>query len=1286
MSNALSRKFWIGASGVSGFSGAGYSGPSGPSGFSGLSGFSGTYSGFSGDSGLSGLSGFSGLGFSGPSGDSGFSGWSGAPGSVSFSGTSGYSGLSGFSGLVGQTGPTGPTGADSVITGPTGPAGGSGVAIKSTFTQVPNLLNVGDVVYRKSDSTWQKAKADDEATAEAVGIVEWVGGFGGNDFTIVFEGEITTLSGLTDGEVYFVSDSVAGALTTVEPSTIGYVSKPILVAYSSTSGLVKSYRGIVIPTGPLTGPTGAASVVTGPTGPVQTGPTGADSVTTGPTGPVQTGPTGADSIITGPTGPVQTGPTGPTGADSIITGPTGPVQTGPTGSASITTGPTGPVQTGPTGADSIITGPTGPTGPTGAQSITTGPTGPVQTGPTGADSVITGPTGSIGPTGPQPIISSGSITSGMLGDGAVVSGSIASGQIGRFHLSSGLAGTSGFMLQADAQGLPINATYTNEQVSRAVMDSMAISGTNIMASGNLQVGVWNVISGNANYIAQLPDPTLVSGQTIGVERSWTLQAALLAAASGSYIYSPSQYRNNFGLFLTAGNTAILDSDGTDWHMRDDNRTVANRYGEWDIVPDDVVNLSKLIDAVPLVLPPGREFFFNMASGVYYLSSGTLLQPDNASFVGGGQISFIGESEGIPSGQYTQLVVASGMGGSAINFKDQDITLRLNKIRVDADANEGEGIVTVGCRGLTVEECYFRNVYSSGCGILYGPNANTSPLMGRILVRDTGFEGGNIGIHVDEFSVLTSINNVDVNILPNYGVELNNAIAYMSGTEISGLISPRNTINNGLFMDQATISGTPNHGDLIYYHSGHWTVLPAGPGSPGYFLTTQGIYGEPYWTKPTVASGSVVNGAVLSGSIASGQIGINHLASGVLQVSNVALKDTFTQVGHGFAVGNVVYRKTDSTWQKAKADNVATAESVGIVDNVNGNDFTIVFSGVISTLSGLTDGVAYFLSDSVAGEYTSTEPSTIGFISKPVLIAFSTTSGLVLGYRGVVLGGDIGPTGPTGPSITGPTGAASTITGPTGPDRTGPTGPASNVTGPTGADGTGGLTWIYATGAYVASAGQGIRADTSAGAFNLTLPTGPTAGNEVGFVDVVDSWDTYNLTIKRNGEKILGIADDLLCDQFGAFSLIYYGSTFGWGFKEDKNGFRPSGAVDILYGTEIDFLGAATDVTVTIDSGYYAWVEEMGFICTKFNMDGGSLSTQPTIRFGITGTLAKYKAAAITTLLTARLKRARYTTLLQDDGETNFTAGMTVAGSISGGGAGKQYAGVPYFIVRLRQDV
>ena len=75
--------------------------------------------------------------------------------------------------------------------------------------------------------------------------------------------------------------------------------------------VAKATQG-VIPTGPLTGPTGPTTAPTGPTG-ATTDPTGPTGATTDPTGP--TGPT---TDPTGPTGPT-TAPTGPTADPGDVT-------------------------------------------------------------------------------------------------------------------------------------------------------------------------------------------------------------------------------------------------------------------------------------------------------------------------------------------------------------------------------------------------------------------------------------------------------------------------------------------------------------------------------------------------------------------------------------------------------------------------------------------------------------------------------------------------------------------------------------------------------------------------------------------------------------------------------------------------------------------------------------------------------------------------------------------------------------------------------------------------------
>jgi hypothetical protein len=113
-------------------------------------------------------------------------------------------------------------------------------------------------------------------------------------------------------------------------------------------------------------------------------------------------------------------------------------------------------------------------------------------------------------------------------------------------------------------------------------------------------------------------------------------------------------------------------------------------------------------------------------------------------------------------------------------------------------------------------------------------------------------------------------------------------------------------------------------------------------------------------------------------------------------SNVS--ENFTKVSHGFLVGDVVRHSgiNPEDWVKAQADTAANSEAMGLISAVSGNDFTVCYSGKVSGLSGLTNDEIHFLSDSVAGGLTTTEPS----ISKPILYAPSTSTAIVMIQRGM----------------------------------------------------------------------------------------------------------------------------------------------------------------------------------------------------------------------------------------------------------------------------------------------
>ena len=90
---------------------------------------------------------------------------------------------------------------------------------------------------------------------------------------------------------------------------------------------------------------------------------------------------------------------------------------------------------------------------------------------------------------------------------------------------------------------------------------------------------------------------------------------------------------------------------------------------------------------------------------------------------------------------------------------------------------------------------------------------------------------------------------------------------------------------------------------------------------------------------------------------------------------------------------------------------------------------------------------------------------------------------------------------------------------------------------------GGITFTKKTTTYTASADEGIIADTSGGAWTLTLPATPAEGDVVVVADG-GNWGTNNLTVARNGSTIEGVAEDLTLDISGvSVELVYDGTTW-----------------------------------------------------------------------------------------------------------------------------------------------
>ena len=80
----------------------------------------------------------------------------------------------------------------------------------------------------------------------------------------------------------------------------------------------------------------------------------------------------------------------------------------------------------------------------------------------------------------------------------------------------------------------------------------------------------------------------------------------------------------------------------------------------------------------------------------------------------------------------------------------------------------------------------------------------------------------------------------------------------------------------------------------------------------------------------------------------------------------------------------------------------------------------------------------------------------------------------------------------------------------------------------------------------AVAGNGYFCNTTASAFNLTLPASPSIGDEITFVDYAGTFATNNLPIARNGKNIQGSAANLtVATNRAANTLVFVDDTQGW---------------------------------------------------------------------------------------------------------------------------------------------
>jgi len=91
-----------------------------------------------------------------------------------------------------------------------------------------------------------------------------------------------------------------------------------------------------------------------------------------------------------------------------------------------------------------------------------------------------------------------------------------------------------------------------------------------------------------------------------------------------------------------------------------------------------------------------------------------------------------------------------------------------------------------------------------------------------------------------------------------------------------------------------------------------------------------------------------------------------------------------------------------------------------------------------------------------------------------------------------------------------------------------------------------VVWQTKSSTYTMVAGDKIIADTSGGAWTITLPASPAVGDQVQILDATGDFGTNNLTVARNGSNIMGLAENMDCDMADeGFLLVYANASEGW---------------------------------------------------------------------------------------------------------------------------------------------
>lgn len=578
-------------------------------------------------------------------------------------------------------------------------------------------------------------------------------------------------------------------------------------------------------------------------------------------------------------------------------------------------------------------------------------------------SLVAGSNITITPTGTTLTIAS----TGGGGSGTVSSVSVVS--------ANGFAGTVATATTTPA--ITISTTITGILKGNGTAISAAVSNTDYQAPITLTT---TGSSGAATFIGNtlnIPTPTASGTVNSGTATQVAYYATTGTAVSGNSnvvitttgldVTSPTNANPVLALrSASTGSTAftLYNTSGGGSHNYQFYTTGSgNQPGVFGIFDETT---SKVVAA-----GSGTSMWWQLpATGIFAFNSGSNPQtaPDTGLSRSSAGVILVGNGT---SGSSSGTITATTVNGTTVNQNSVQVVSAagtgLTKTTNSLAVNTSQNIATLS--NLTSNGLIKT---SGGVGTLSIATAGTD-YQGVITLTTTGTSGASTLIG-------TTLN------IPTYA-----GTTYSAGT---GLTLTTTTFSVNTSQNISTLSNLTSNG--FVKTSGGTGALSIDTST--YLTTNQTIT----LSGAVTGSGTTAITTTLA-TIANNTVLLNNSGATASPVAT-ALSDLrqITQSSHGFSVGSII-KFNGTVYATAQADTAANAEVVGIVSTVgSANSFILTTHGYVTGLSGLTAGVTYFLSPSSPGTLTATEPSTVGQISKPVLIADSTTSGYFYNMRGEIL--------------------------------------------------------------------------------------------------------------------------------------------------------------------------------------------------------------------------------------------------------------------------------------------